>query len=104
MRPDWMTPDQPIDPPDYYLKWDDGSVISEQEQREADAYQRELRRRMLSNKPKIVFVDLHGKEIFPPQYTEPDLTGIAMPDVNGQLKTKQVIDYNAVNELEDSPW
>lgn len=59
---------------------------------------------MMSDKPKIVFVDLHGKEIFPTKYIEPDMTGIAMPDVNGQLKVKPVVDINTINEMEAAPW
>lgn len=45
----------------------------------------------LSDRPKIVFVDLHGNEIFPKKYQEPDMTGIATKQgINGQLNIKPV--------------
>ena len=59
---------------------------------------------MMSDKPRRIFVDLWGKEITPPAYKQPDMTGIQMQDVNGQLKSKQQIDYDTISKLEDSLW
>jgi hypothetical protein len=49
---------------------------------------------MLSDKPKFIFVDLYGREIKPATYKAPDMQGIAMPDVNGQLKVTSKPDFN----------
>lgn len=59
---------------------------------------------MLSDKPRMVFVDLWGKEITVPQYKQPDMSGIAMPDVNGQLRVHVAHDPQIVNTLEESPF
>lgn len=60
---------------------------------------------MMRDTPRIVFLDIQGREIFPPVYQEPNLQGIAKQDQNGQLQTRsKLYDYaaalNAVGEEE----
>lgn len=46
--------------------------------------------------PRIVFLDINGREILRPAYRAPDMSGIALQDQNGQLRHKgKLADYAA---------
>ena len=59
---------------------------------------------MMSDKPRMVFVDLWGKEITPPVYKQPDMTGIALPDANGQLRVPVQHNPEIISEMEAALW